>query len=207
MKLPKELAEYADLQSAKNHVRLKPGEYYAADSDCIISTLLGSCVAACLYDPINKVIGMNHFLLSNGRYSREMPACISEAGRYGVHAMELLINRMLELGAQKRYMRAKVFGGATILTAQNGQETFACVGEVNCRFICEFLKNEQIPVTARDLGGPLGRVIVFSHSDFSVFARKIASTTKIRIAEQEKQYWQKRLAQQKAKSEKNVELW
>lgn len=66
-------------------VTLYPGEYYVSRGKVVISTLLGSCVSACLYDPVNRVVGMNHFLLSNKRYSKHMPMYATEAGRYGIN--------------------------------------------------------------------------------------------------------------------------
>ena len=157
------------------HVTLEPGELFASREPVTISTLLGSCVAACLYDPVNKVIGMNHFLLSSRKYSRELPNFLSEAGRYGIHAMELLINEMMRVGAERRRICAKVFGGATILQRSGNVGNFFCVGEVNCRFIKEFLQEERIPIQAQQLGGEKGRVIHFSNGDFAVSSVSTAS--------------------------------
>ena len=129
-------------------VSLNPGEFHASTEPVTISTLLGSCIAACLYDPVNRVIGMNHFLLSNRRYSRELPNTLSEAGRYGIYAMELLINDMMHRGAKRKNLRAKAFGGATIFSQSREVGNFYCVSEVNVRFIREFLENERIPLVA-----------------------------------------------------------
>ena len=120
-------------------VILDPGEYYASNIPVTISTLLGSCVSACLFDPTNKVIGMNHFMLSSKRYSKDLPITQTEAGRYGTHSMELLINAMLKLGAEKHLLKAKAFGGSSLIG--NGRDTsnFLCVGAVNSRFFREFL--------------------------------------------------------------------
>jgi chemotaxis protein CheD len=68
-------------------VTIDPGEYYSTGNAGVISTLLGSCIAACLYDSRNRLIGMNHFMLSNPRYARDMPIHVSEAGRYGILAI------------------------------------------------------------------------------------------------------------------------
>ena len=96
-------------------ITLRPGDHRATTDATVLSTLLGSCVAACLYDPSARVSGMNHFLLANRRYARSMPLNVTEAGRYGIHAMELLINDMMKLGAQRARLQAKVFGGGAIL--------------------------------------------------------------------------------------------
>jgi chemotaxis protein CheD len=170
-------------------VLLKPGEHYvSAETDVIVSTLLGSCIAACLYDPVRRVMGMNHFLLASHRYSRQIPVCLSEAGRYGVHSMELIINGMLKMGASRRDIRAKVFGGSSILPSSGTAENFVCVGEVNCRFILEFLKNDGIPLISSDLGGSRGRVILFDSGDYSVYVRKMKAMA-AKVVDRERRYW------------------
>lgn len=170
-------------------VSLAPGECYASAGPVTISTLLGSCIAACLYDPVSRVVGMNHFLLSNRRYSRELPVTESEAGRYGIHAMELLINRMMSIGAIRKRLQAKVFGGATLFGRSDGVGNFLCVGEVNCKFIREFLGTEGIPLLAVDLGGEEGRVIHFSNGDFAVYVRKIARDRSGALARRDHRCW------------------
>lgn len=186
-------------------VNILPGEYFASNRPVTIRTLLGSCVAACLYDPVNKVIGMNHFLLSNRRYARNLPTCLSEAGRYGIHAMELLINDMLRHGAKLGSLRAKAFGGGSMYLNAGTRDNFFCVGEVNMRFIREFLKNEGIPLVAEDLGGEKARVIHFLFEDYSVHVKKTAASAAA-LLRKEHQYWLKSIeAQEKAKT--RAEVW
>lgn len=187
-------------------VILDPGEYHATTDATVISTLLGSCVSACLYDPIGKVIGMNHFLLSNRRYSRDLPLYVSEAGRYGIHAMELLINEMLKKGAQKRFLKAKVFGGANIMVSRESLGNFACVSEVNCRFIREFLKNENIDIVAEDLGKDHGRVIHFSNGDFAVYVRKIGQNQNRNLVIRDRDCWQKAIEMQE-RTLPAIDIW
>ncbi len=187
-------------------VILNPGEFYATTDATVISTLLGSCIAACLYDQANRVIGMNHFLLSNRRYSRDLPIYASEAGRYGIHAMELLINEMLNKGADRRFLRAKVFGGANIIINRESAGNFACVSEVNCRFIREFLSNEGIPLVAEDLGKQHGRVIHFSNGDFSVYMRKIGQNRSVRLAQRDRDCWQQAIEVQE-RTMPAVDIW
>jgi chemotaxis protein CheD len=158
-----------------------------------ISTLLGSCVSACLYDPVNRVVGMNHFLLSTKRYTDDVPLIVSEAGRYGVHAMELIINGMLKLGAQRKYLKAKVCGGSSLLKAQDGKDSFHCVGRVNCAFIREFLRNDGITVVSSDLGGNLGRVVHFDTLDYSLYIRKIKKVSLRGLGVRDKEYWKREL--------------
>jgi len=191
-------------------VIISPGEFYASKVPVTISTLLGSCVSACLFDPVNRVIGMNHFMLSNRRYSKNKSISETEAGRYGIHAMELLINQMLKLGGEKRYLQAKAFGGSTFFDSSNSSECILNVGEVNSKFIREFLAYEEIPLLAENLGGKEGRVIHFSYADFAVYMRKIRSVDrKRRIAIRDKDCWLHAIAEQEKHlvEMKNVELW
>jgi chemotaxis protein CheD len=187
-------------------VTIHPGEFYSTNDTAVVSTLLGSCIAACLYDPKRRVIGMNHFLLSSSRYSKEMPLDETEAGRYGMHAMELLINDMMAKGTNRSSLRAKIFGGASIIGKKESSTNFFCVGQVNCRFIREYLTAEGIPVDAEDLGGNCGRVIHFSNGDFSVHRRKISPDKSGSLARRDRQCWQKSLDNQK-KAQLQIELW
>jgi len=188
-------------------VTLNPGDYFVTDEHLMMTTLLGSCVSACLFDPVNRISGMNHFLLSNRRYSQNLPIFKSEAGRYGIHSMELLINDMLSRGASKKYLRAKAFGGANVLNTGN-MDNFYCVGSVNTKFILEFLSLEHIPLESHSLGGNTGRIIRFNTGDYSVFAKKIEKQSQKTLFKEEHSYWKKNLKQQKRKEkEEEICLW
>jgi len=189
-----------------SRITINPGEYYATEEPAVISTLLGSCVAACLYDPGRHMIGMNHFMLSNPRYSRELPNYLTEAGRYGIQAMELLINDMMSRGARRNSLRAKVFGGASIISNRQEAGNFCCVGMVNCRFIREFLETERIPLEAEDLGGAFGRVIHFSNGDYAVHRRTIDPKRSTNLARRDRDCWQRSIEKQ-ADALTSVELW
>lgn len=187
-------------------VSLNPGEFHASAEPVTISTLLGSCIAACLYDPVNKIVGMNHFLLSNRRYSRDLPDTLSEAGRYGIYAMELLINDMMRLGAKRKNLQAKAFGGATIFGQSQEVGNFYCVGDVNIRFIREFLARERIPLVAEAMGGELGRVIHFSNGDFAVYMRMIRRDRSKILARRDRDCWLKSIERQE-QTMPAVDLW
>lgn len=161
-----------NIQPYKNTQRiiLEPGEFYVSTTQEVISTLLGSCVATCLYDPVTDVMGMNHFLLAY----QQSEHCVmdSQAGKYGIHAMQLLINAMLQLGAKKHNLRAKCFGGANLL--QKGYKIQEKgIGSSNIEFIDHFLMSENIPVVSSSLGGMHGMNIHFIGEDYSVYMRKI----------------------------------
>lgn len=132
--------------------RVQPAGFVATGDDQALVTLLGSCVAACLYDNTAGVGGMNHFLLPEGA-----AACDGVPARYGIHAMELLINALLKLGARRNRLNAKVFGGGNVLRG------FAIdpVGTRNARFVLSYLDAERIPVIAQDLGDVHPRKVVF----------------------------------------------
>jgi chemotaxis protein CheD len=186
-------------------VTINPGEYFSTGDPAVITTLLGSCIAACLYDPVHRLIGMNHFMLSTPRYARDLPILISEAGRYGSYAMDLLINDMMAKGTNRRLLRAKIFGGATIINNNHGGN-FYCVGEVNCKFIREYLRIENIPIDAEDLGGNYGRVIHFSNSDFSIYRRKVRHSKSERLLQRDRNCWQKDIATRE-KEPPQVDIW
>jgi len=174
-----------------NRIIIDPGEYYVSNKQEVISTLLGSCVAACLFDPVNKVIGMNHFLLAYKHHSFNKPVMESEEGRYGLQAMELLINEMMSKGAIRSRLQAKCFGGADVLHIRGEPGGRKSVGGVNIDFIREFLKNEKIPMVSSDLGGNLGRNVHFVGSDFAVFVKMIGAGQKTKLEQEERTYWKK----------------
>jgi chemotaxis protein CheD len=130
---------YNDHHFQQDAVKVLPGEYYVTADDMMVMTVLGSCIAACIYDPRVRVGGMNHFMLPDGG---------NEAGgRYGSFAMELLINEMMKLGARRETMQAKVFGGGQVM------HTFTTmnVGERNTQFVLDYLQTERIAVISKDV--------------------------------------------------------
>lgn len=119
------------------------------DPSTIYTTLLGSCVAACMWDPVARVGGVNHFLLPGERESS------GDSLRYGVNAMELLINGLLHNGATRSRLRAKLFGGARVI------KTLGDVGAQNAEFATRFLSDEGIICVAKSLGGDRARRVRF----------------------------------------------
>lgn len=122
------------------------GQYLvSSDAGETLTTILGSCVATCLFDPEARIGGMNHFLLADDRGSGG-----GDLLRYGPHAMELLINALLKAGAHRERLRGKLFGGASMQNSLRG------IGPANAAFARNFLKTEGIPCLAECLGGTLG---------------------------------------------------
>jgi chemotaxis protein CheD len=134
-------------------VRLLPGDCVATAEDVTLSTVLGSCVAACLWDPARRVGGMNHFLLPDegGRGDG------LRSPRYGLHAMALLFARLQALGANAHDLEAKVFGGGHIVRSM----TAFPIGARNARFVLEFLTQAGIRVVTQELEGPRARKVSF----------------------------------------------
>ena len=106
---------YFDPHFKVDTAKILPGEYYATNKDMALVTVLGSCVSACLRDRESGIGGMNHFMLPDEGKLVGSHGNISAGGRYGVHAMELLINQILKLGGRRDRLEAKVFGGGNVL--------------------------------------------------------------------------------------------
>ena len=134
-------------------VTVMQGEAHAsADPKVELSTVLGSCVATCLYDPVARIGGMNHFLLAEPPSTRSRETFDEH---YGLFLMELLVNKMLGLVAFKSRLKARVYGGANLNPAMSP------IGTANGAFAHKFLQNEGIPVAFEDLGGRAARRIHF----------------------------------------------
>lgn len=131
---------YADHHFQYDAVKVLPGEYFVSSDDLLIMTVLGSCIAACIWDNKLRIGGMNHFMLPDGDGA-------DGSGRYGSYAMELLINEMIKLGARRETMQAKVFGGGAVMAGF----TTMNVGERNTRFVLDYLATERIPVVSQDV--------------------------------------------------------
>jgi len=131
---------YNDHHFQYDAVKVLPGEYYVSSEDILITTVLGSCIAACIWDGKLRAGGMNHFMLPDGDG-------LDGLGRYGSYAMELLINGLIKKGARREFMQAKVFGGAQVMAGF----TSLNVGERNTRFVLDYLATERIPVVSQDV--------------------------------------------------------
>jgi chemotaxis protein CheD len=137
---------------AERRINIIQGEHYVSDDRSVVmSTLLGSCVSACMRDPTAGVGGLNHFLLPGNDSS----ASDGTALRHGVHAMELLVNALLRKGARRERLEAKLFGGANLMRGLTD------VGAMNAAFAEDFLKREGISNMGGSLRGDRGRRIQF----------------------------------------------
>lgn len=170
---------------------IHPGEYLATEDDIIISTVLGSCVAVALRDERAGIGGLNHFMLP-GTFKHPQGAPVGakdflgESAKYGMYAMELLINDLLKMGCRKDRLTAKVFGGAMLLGL--GGDGRATVSEGNIAFALEYLETERIPVRSSDVGGTEARKILFFVKSGKVLLKRIAGTMTKVVEREEHSY-------------------
>ena len=144
------------VQSGPGEVSIYIGGVYASPTPVTIKTLLGSCIAVCLWDPILRVGGMNHFMLPVASGSKDD----ADSTRFGAYAMDVLIGElMMKCKADRRRLVAKIFGGAHVVGMKESSEG---VPQKNIRFIRQFLEDEGLPILAEDLGGYSPRLVVFN---------------------------------------------
>jgi len=152
-----------DAHFRNDAVKVLPGEFFVHDEDMLITTTLGSCIAACLWDREKRIGGMNHFMLPEGS---------GDSGRYGSFAMELLINEMMKRGASRTTMEAKVFGGGAVISGMNTIN----VGERNTKFVIEYLNTERIPIVSRDVMEIYPRKVCFLPASGKAMVKRLAPT-------------------------------
>jgi chemotaxis protein CheD len=169
-----------DIDSELSRVSINIGGLRASREPLILDTVLGSCIAACLYDQETGIGGMNHFMLPEGADPKN-PA----STRYGVYAMELLIAELMKIGADRSRFQAKIFGGGHVL---NIRENLDGVPQRNIDFVKRFLETEKIPVIREDLGGYLPRRVLFHTNTGKVFMKYLGNNEAKRTAEEELVY-------------------
>ena len=155
----------------KNLNIIYPGEYYISGKDEFIGTLLGSCVSVCLHDPVNKIGGMNHFMLPGRISSTDIFS--DDNARYGITAINAIISEILSTGASRKNLTAKIFGGGNILKLVNTSGKASIIPTDNVRVAKLFMEIEDIPITAIDVGDEYTRKIIFDVESGKVYLRKI----------------------------------
>ena len=153
---------------SQNDLLITQGEFAVTDEPVVISTLLGSCVACCLWDDLANVGGMNHLLLANAK------AQDTSFNLAGVAEMECLINAIIKLGGRRERLKAKVFGGSDMLGTGTG------IGEANAKFALDFLDQEGIICVGQSVGGGTARTVRFTpHTGKASmkFAKEAPATT------------------------------
>ncbi|TMN42739.1 chemoreceptor glutamine deamidase CheD [Pseudoalteromonas sp. S2755] len=170
-----------DSGRAKVVAKVLPGEFYVSKQDELISTVLGSCIAACVYDEKLGIGGMNHFMLPGAKALREVHADDLNC-RYGNWAMEYLINEVLKNGASKSNLKIKLFGGGKIISAMTD------IGEGNIRFAQAYVEEESLNLISQDVGGPWPRKVIFHPQSGKAQVKKLRTMHNNTIEQREVRY-------------------
>jgi chemotaxis protein CheD len=162
-------------------VKVFPGEHYVtSDPDEMLVTILGSCVSACIRDPLAQVGGMNHFMLPEAAGGGWDTA--SDSMRYGNVAMERLINDILSRGGLRQRLEVKVFGGGNVMSSSSN------IGHRNADFVETYLAEESLPIAAHHLRGNLPRRVHYFPLTGRVMLLELARTEQEDVARSERAY-------------------
>ncbi len=165
--------------------RILPGEYYLTGSDELITTVLGSCVSACVRDRVLRIGGMNHFMLPE-HVSGDTPMWagtpVNAATRFGSYAMEHLINGILSHGGRRQHLEVKIFGGGRILPSMTD------IGNGNIRFVQEYARVEGLEIVSEDVGDIYPRKVLYAPASGRAWVRRLRSIDKRAILESEQNY-------------------
>jgi chemotaxis protein CheD len=179
------VARHWDREQDAWSARILPGQYYVTLADELIDTVLGSCVAACIRDPIAGVGGMNHFMLpesANDTNNSWLHPTQGLATRYGSFAMESLVNELQKHGAERARLEVKLFGGGKIL------DSTIDVGARNAQFAREFVRLEGFTIAAEDLGDIFPRKVIYDPQTGRVRVKRLNSIERARVVGAERSY-------------------
>ena len=157
-----------------------PGEFFVSRDPMVVYTVLGSCISACIRDPIVEVGGMNHFMLPEPKGGES--DSWGESTRYGSYAMESLINEILKRGGLKSRLEIKLFGAGKIY------EGNIDVGANNAKWVLGYLKSEGLATVKTDLGDVCPRKVYYFTDSGRVLMKKIERVKNKTIFERENQY-------------------
>jgi chemotaxis protein CheD len=188
---------FFDAASSAWMVKVFPGEFYVTrEEDVVLLTVLGSCVSACIRDPIAGIGGMNHFMLpqhKSGAWGGDL-----KSTRFGNFAMEKLINELTKAGCARERMEIKVFGGGNVTESSNA------VGSDNAEFVLQYLRAEGLRCAAQDLGGTLPRRIHYYPATGRV-VRRLLGTSERHVVDLEENDYRNRLLRRQPSGE--IELF
>lgn len=182
---------YFDREFDIQAVKLLPGEYYVTSEEIVLTTVLGSCVSACVRDSTAGIGGMNHFMLPDDvdPDSRDSAAAM----RYGYYAMNVLLHELFKGGAKRERLEAKVFGGGAVLANM----TMLNIGDRNADFVLRYLQGERVRIAAQDLRGKLPRRINYFPLTGRVTVRKLRKQDDALLVQQNEQELVKVLLKQR----------
>mgnify|MGYP000855582026 CR=1 FL=1 len=178
---------YWDKDHEAEAAKILPGEYYVTLNDELVTTVLGSCVSACIRDKVFGIGGMNHFMLplsESGGWGGAQDLT-STATRFGNYAMEHMINDILKNGAHKKYLEAKIFGGGRIMQAAHTD-----IGMQNINFVRDYLMTEGIPIVGEDVGDVYPRKVIYFPNSGRARVKKLKTLHNDTILQRETQYQQ-----------------
>lgn len=179
------IKRYWDSQNQIIAAKLLPGEYYVTCENELVTTVLGSCIAACIRDVELGIGGMNHFMLpetSEQRLSGGAEAVVGNATRYGNYAMEHLINTILRHGGKRKNLEVKLFGGGKIIP------TLGDVGQRNINFVLDYVDTEALNLISHDLGDIYPRKVNYFPQTGRVRMKKIKDLHNDTLINRETQY-------------------
>lgn len=153
------------LLGERQRAYLLPGQLHASAEPCQIKTILGSCVAICLWDKRRSAGGMNHFLLPASREGQ------AASLRFADEATKVLLDQLHALGCRAPNLRAKIFGGAALFQLRDRYA--ASLGAKNVAAALDLMKRAGIPVIAQETGGAMGRKVIFNTDDGVAWSQKI----------------------------------
>jgi chemotaxis protein CheD len=179
------VARHWDEEHQAFAARLLPGEYYVTRHAEMVTTVLGSCVSACVRDARLRLGGMNHFMLplDGSQGASAWGAAASAATRYGNVAMERLINDILKLGGRRQDLEIKLVGGGRVLA-----EMSTDIGARNIQFVRDYVRDEGFKVLGEDLGDVFARKVVYFPESGRIRVRKLNATSDLLLAQRERQY-------------------
>ncbi len=177
-----------------------PGEFFVSKDPMVVYTVLGSCISACIRDPIAGVGGMNHFMLPAPKTHSSGDAWGGESTRYGSFAMEQLINEILKRGGMKSRLEIKLFGAGKIY------EGNIDVGARNTEWVLQFLKNEGYTLAKSDLGDVFPRKVYYFTDSGRVLMKKIERIKNRTIQDREHDY-ERRLEAEQSQPQGDITLF
>lgn len=176
--------KFYDASLKANVVKISPGDYYITDQKEIITTVLGSCISACIRDTRLKIGGMNHFMIPVKCPHTSHPEQDMDT-RYGTYAMEHLINDIYKYGGNRKYLEIKLFGAGNVLVGSGN------VGMKNIKFVRDFIHTEGYKIHSENLGGDNPRKINYCPVTGKVMMKKLASTNIAAIQREERKLQEK----------------
>lgn len=165
----REPLRFIDRALGQEVVQILPGHVYVSSHNELLSTVLGSCISICIYEPISRLGGMNHYLLPEGRPEI---AGSQQASRYGNYATSTLIALLVDSGASPTNLEASVFGGGSMFSSEQD------VGQRNIEFALTYLEKRRVHIKSQDVGQPFSRRIRFNPSNGKAMVRRMPTLQK-----------------------------